>query len=221
MEPSLFIENLIERKKQVVVGIIASIAVGALLIAYFQSGPNATTYASAQDSFIKWEATPEDETLYNQMKKGLSLAPALQQKYEAIMVQRFLDSGRLEEALKVAETPLSRVEADIPFHAAYAKNSLIIERGDFQTALENAVALKEHMGILAEQSGAGSLLYAYNLLRIACLQQELDNRPGEKAAWGDLESFLSTRPETQQMLVGCFSDQALNLNDYIQERKKG
>ena len=67
---------------------------------------------------------------------------------------------------------------------------------------------------LKDPAVGGSLLYAQNLLRIAALQQQLKNRPGEMAAWEELENFL--RDGT---LLSHFASQA-DLNQYIAERKK-
>jgi len=72
---------------------------------------------------------------------------------------------------------------------------------------------------LTEKKG-GSLLYVHNLLRIACLQQELKNRPGERAAWEELENFLQTDTQIAHTLLGSFSEKEVNLSQYITERKK-
>lgn len=213
--------NLSERKKQIAVSVISVIAGAAILIAYFQSGPNALKYAEAEGVFAEWFASPEDDALYKSMQEAIRNVPALQKKYEAAIAQKLINTDKLNEALVMANRSLFRVKEEAPFHATYAMTSLLIEQGGFQEALENAVALKEQMGdsFLTEQKG-GSLLYVHNLLRIACLQQELKNRHGERAAWEELEAILLTKSRPVQMLQGSFSEKQVNLSQYIAERKK-
>ncbi len=216
-----WIQNLSERKKQIAVGSASVIAGVAILIGYFQSGPNALTYAAAEAAFSSWDASPQDDQLYQSMQEAIRSVPALQKKYEASIAQKLLNTDKINEALVLANRSLNRVKEDAPFHMTYAETSLLIEQGGFQQALENAVALKEQMGnsFLTEQKG-GSLLYVHNLLRIACLQQQLKNRPGEKAAWEELESFLQTDTRLAHTLLGSFSEKQVNLTQYITERKK-
>ena len=213
--------NLPERKKQIGASVALVIAGAAILIGYFQTGPNAINYAEAEGIFAKWSASPEDETLYVSMQEAMRNVPALKEKYEATIAQKLINSNKLGEALVMANRSLCRVKDEVPYHATYARTSLLIEQGHFQEALEKAVALKETMGnsFLTEYKG-GSLLYVHNLLRIACLQQELKNRPGEKAAWEELEAFLQTESKTAQILLGSFSEKQVNLSQYIAERKK-
>jgi len=155
------------------------------------------------------------------MKEGLYQAPDLSKKYQSTITQKLLIHGKVDEALTMLGSSLSRVEEDVPFHVSYAKNSLSIEQGHMQQALESAVALKEQMGNLARNVAGGALLYTHNLLRIACLQQELKNRPGEKAAWEELERYLEENKETADTVLRNFSENNVNLSQYIAERKKG
>lgn len=221
MDISAWIQNLSAQKKQIAVGSASVIAGVAILIGYFQSGQNPLSYAKAEMAFTQWEASPLDEALYQSMREAIRAVPALEKKYEAAIAQTLLNTERIGEALALASSSLSRVEGEAPFHAAYANTSLLIEQGHFQQALENGVALKERMGpsYLLENKG-GSLLYAHNLLRIACLQQKLKNLPGEKAAWEEVEAFLQTKTPTAHLLLGNFSEKGLNLIQYIAERKK-
>ena len=217
MDIATFLQNVTEQKKRIAIGSAAVIGGVALLIAYFQSGPTPMTYAQAEDSFIKWEASPQDENLYQEMRKAMRSVPILGKKYEAAIAQKLLNTDRLSDALKIAAHSLDRVKDETPFHANYARNSLLIEQGNYQQALENAVTLKENMGAFAKHIGPGSLLYAHNLLRIACLQQELKNRHGERAALEELETFISANKQMSELVIESFSE---NLIQYIAERKR-
>jgi hypothetical protein len=216
-----WIQNLSERKKQIIIGCTSMIAGVGILIGYFQSGPDAMRYASAEAAFAKWDASPQDDQLYQSLKEAIRSVPALQKKYEATIAQNLMVTDRIDEALVMANRALARVKEDVPYHSGFAENSFLIEQGHFQQALENAVALKERMGetFLSEEK-SGGLLYLHNLLRIACLQQELNNRPGEKAAWEELEMFLEKDSLLAQKLRGSFSEKQVDLSQYISERKK-
>ncbi|MES2272916.1 MAG: hypothetical protein V4487_01845 [Chlamydiota bacterium] len=227
IDPSSFLQTLILKKREILIGGSALIAGIAILIVYFQQGPNAATYAAAEGAFAKWESRPQDETLYTEMKSAFAKVPSLEKKYEGAIAQKLLDLDKKVEGLKKAQASLTRVGQSAPFHGAYAETTLLIEQGTYQKALERAVKLKEEMIRsldLARLSGdllvGGSLLYAHNLLRIAILHQELENPPGEKCAWEEFENFLNSAPAVSDLVRASFSEKDLSLKEYIAERKK-
>ena len=199
----------------------------AVLIFYGQIGPSQETYLEAETAFEKWSATPEDADLFKNMQVSLRKVPELGAKYNAVIAQTLLDRSKggagAGEAIELALKSMGQIEHEAPFHAAYASNSLCIEKGEYQEALQQAVMLKEQMGkscdierFKEESMAGGRVLYVYNLIRIACLQQKLSNRSGEKAAWDELDEFL---PNSQSIL-SCFLEKGVALDDYIAERKK-
>ncbi len=222
LEASSWIQTLLLKKKEILIGTVSVLAGISILIVYFQSGPKAAAYAQAQEAFNRWQAAPSDQDLYEKMRDAVRKVPALQKKYEAVIVQKLLDVERTEDALKLAGKSLARVKDEVPYHTAFAAGSLLIEQGSYQEALEKAVRLKEQMSgsFQSDSLAGGALLYAHNLLRIAFLQQELRNRPGEKAAWEELEAFLQPKSAVSDLVLGSFSEKKIDLNSYIAERKK-
>lgn len=197
-----------------------------VLIVYFQTAPGPEAYAAAEEAVSKWKST-EDEVSYAEMRKALKNVPALERKYNSVIAQKLFERNRLSDALALAHQSLKAMEEDAPYHAAYGETTLLIEQGSFQEALERSVGLKERMSRqcnleqkAGEQPAGGSLLFAHNLLRIACLQKELKNRPGEKAAWEELENFLKTKESLTHLVYNNFRDKGLDLAHYITERKK-
>ena len=195
---------------------------------YFASRPDAIAFVQAERTFAKWAASPQDELLFQEMTQALKRVPQLQQKYEPILIQKLIEGGKGAEALKTAHQSLELAKKEIPFHASYAETSLLIEQGLYQTSLERAVALKEEMGkqwdinrFTKEPMIGGALLYAHNLIRVACLHRELKNRPGEKAAWEELERLLHLEENSPlaQQILSSFHDKGVDLSDYILERK--
>lgn len=225
--PSAFVQNLLLRKKEILTGSAAVLAGIAILIGYFQSGPNAAAYAHAERAIAKWEASPQDDVLYREMQEAVRKAPAIEKKYEAAIAQKLIEVEKFDQALEMANRSLLRVKDAAPLHTAYAAASLLIERGAYQEALERAVALKEEIGRMFDVNRlsedwlvGGSLLYAHNLVRIACLHQELKNHPGEKAAWEEFERFLQEGTPLADLVIKSFSEKQLDLTQYIAERKK-
>ncbi len=224
---SLFFQNLLHRKKEIIASAAAFVAGIVFLIVHFQSGPKAMTYARAEEVFAQWEASPDDASLFNDLKEAVRKVPSLRPKYQAVMAQKLLDVKKIDEALEMANQSLIRVKDETPFHSEFAHTTLLIAKGAYQEALEKAVALKEQIGsifdiksLAGEKLIGGSVLYAHNLVRIACLQQELKNRPGEKAAWEELEGFLKEGTPVADAILKSFSEKQLNLTQYIAERKK-
>lgn len=207
-----FIEQLLGDKKRMIIGSF-SVFAGAVLLAYaLRAGPDATAYVNAENAFAKWEAAPENERLYQAMHKAMQQAGGL--KHEPVIAEHLFAAGKIQEGLVIAAKTLERVKEEAPYHSSYGETSLLIEQGNFQRALERAVSLKVQ---LENEKG---LLYAYNLLRIACLQQELKNNAGEKAGLEELESYLQSDARTKEVFLESFSESALDLNQYIAERKR-
>lgn len=221
LDPSRLIEVFYENKQRILVGSGSVIAGVAILIGYSQTGPTPINYAEAEVAFNEWKKSPTDDKLYLSMKEAIRSVPSLEKKYEGTIAQNLLNTDRLNEALVMANRTLNRVKEEVPYHVTYAESSLLIEQGDFQQALENAVALKAQMGqSFGEMDKGGSLLYLHNLLRIACLQQALNNRPGEMVAWEELESVLESNAKVSKIVLGSFSELEVDLTEYIKERKK-
>ncbi len=200
----------------------------AVLIFYFQSGPKAPDFAQAEVLVAKWTSLPDDLSLFQEMSQALKKVPALQQKYEPVIAQKLIEGGRGAEALQIAYHSLNLARDEVPYHAHFAESTLLIEQGEYQKALERSAALKEKMmkecnidAFWGDRLVGGSVLFVHNLLRIACLQQELQNRPGEMAAWEELEGFLKKNEDgpTSHILLSSFQEKGLDLTHYISERK--
>lgn len=207
----------------------ATLAGVVLITAYFQTNVKPEVYAGAETIFAKWEQSPQDEALFQEMKRSLHQLPDLEKKYEPRIVQKLLEVGKSKEAIEFAGFSLKEIDKEAPFHGAFAKITLLIEQGSYQKALELSVSLKEKMmnewdleKFFQDKPVGGGLLYVHNLLRLACLQKELKNSAGEMAAWEELETFLQNHRDSfiVQTFQSNFREKDLNLSDYITERKK-
>lgn len=190
-----------------------------------QSSKDLNRYAVAEEKMSLWLKNPQDDQVFLEMKKALKKVPDLEKKYGAMIAQELFQRNHFQDALGYAEDALKNLSQEAPFHAIFGSTTLLIEKGSFQDALEQAVNLKQIMesegvATTSDSAGSASVLYAHNLLRIACLQKELLNKPGEKAAWDELELFLKDRNHVSKQLLNNFRDHGLDLSHYIQERKK-
>ncbi len=193
-----------------------------ILTAFLKSAPGPEAYSLAEAAVNKWQETG-DTVSYLEMKKALRKVPSLERKYNAVIAQKLFQKDRLADALNLAYSSIQQIEEEAPFHAAYGKTTLLIQQGSYQDALEKSVSLKEKMLKACDfqnQKAIGIYLYVHNLLRIACLQKELKNKPGEKAAWDELERFLGANATLAQTIFSRFRDKGLDLSHYIMERKK-
>lgn len=219
---SFFKERFSLEQRRWLVSGIAFLTGFVVLTVFFKSTPGPESYALAEEAVSKWQANG-DNLSYIQMKKALKKVPTLERKYNAVIAQKLFQKDRLSEALNLAYSSIQQIEEEAPFHAAYGKTTILIEQGSFQDALEKSVGLKEKMQKYCDfqkQNAVGVYLYVHNLLRIACLQKELKNKPGEKAAWDELERFLGSRSSLSQTIFSQFRDKGLDLSHYIIERKK-
>jgi hypothetical protein len=209
------IEQLLFRKKEILTGSVSLLLFAAALIGYLASGPGVDSYLAAENAYTHWLAEPKDQNRYEAMEKAFKKAPALKKKYESAIAQKLLSLGRTQEGLNMAHSVLKRAKAAAPLHVAFATATLLIEQGAYQQALEQTVALKEHM-----PDHRPSVLYAELLIRIAALHQQLENRPGEKAAWDELQAHFKADPVAADVVLGSFSEKQIDLFQYMAERQK-
>lgn len=209
------IELFLFRKKEILIGLAAVMTLAIAIITYTASGPTPAAYIAAEVAYSEWLAEPKDAARYEAMEQAFKKAPALKKKYESAIAQKLLVLGRTEEGLKMAQGVLARAKDLAPLHAAFAAGSLLIEQGDYQQALEQAVALKEKM-----RDQKPFVLYAELLIRIATLHQQMKNQPGEKVAWEELQAHLKTDPLSADSILGSFSEKQVDLMQYMLERQK-
>lgn len=221
MDSTRLIERILEEKKRWLGVFLCIIGGTAVLVGYWQSGPDPLTFAEAEAAFENWQKAEDKEKFYPSMRDALEKVPQIKSKHTGTIAQELLFGGQIDEALVFASEVGKRVKDEVPFHIDYGKTTLLIEKDQLQKALEKAVCLKELMGeeFLQEEKG-GALLYLHNLIRIASLQKSLGNQPGELAAWSEVEEGLRKCKNSAKTLLSYFSEESISLIDYIHERKR-
>lgn len=207
-----------------------AIGVFALLIVYLSSGSSGASVLAAKVAVEEWKQSPTDEKKMQTMQRALKKFPSLERAMEADIAQTLIATGMIETAEPLARHCVDRLKKISPLHADFAETSLMIEKKEYQGALEKAVALKGQMERTMDSRiwtgnriRSGSALYACNLLRIAFLQKQLKNGPGELAAWEEVKGLIELEGESSaaaQLLQANFSQTTYSLSDFISQRER-
>ena len=223
--------------------ILLSVAGGLVLlfVIYQVTGrsqkPSQSDYAAATTLFNDWLSLPNPEKKnFDDLDKIIDRHPELHAKFGGLIAERLLQLHENEPAGKYAEKTLLRLKDSSPHYRQFALSSFAISQGKLKEALSSAIDLKKTMEEdlsfwqkPEEIVKSGSLLFAFNLLRIAILENEAGSSQGELAAWEDFEKhalFASgpipvkmDDPQAYALIFQNFREQGTTLNDFIAYRK--
>ncbi len=187
----------------------------------FQQETEVTSQAK-QEAFLK-------------LSQLIQKQPDLGAKYDARIAQIMIDRNDFEQAKPYAESSLERVSKDkIPSYVDYAQITLLISANQFEEAIKRSIILKEQMLNTIEQWSEGTkersfgeLLFAFNLLRIPLLQQQVGAIVEERRSWEEWKSYMSpgihsfpSAFNTKAFFTAAqlFSDGSVSLDNYIDMR---
>lgn len=203
------------------------------------SGKKKSDYLEIQNAFTAWiSQEAKDPTLLKNLEKPLGRHPELQTKFGTQIAQRLLSLGEVNKANHYAKAALVRSqELKSLYYSRFSKNTLMIAEGKYSEALEEAKQLKRDL----ENDEAfwdrrdkfirsGTILYAYNLVRIASLERQMGSKKGELMAWDDLVRSAGWKdfpansktydPDAYSLLAQNFTQGGVSLLDFIEQRKK-
>lgn len=192
------------------VWVLLGIIIAGLLVYRLLGGSSASTqdFLQAEASYrslVKDHDADKQQQALTTLASILKSAPTLQSKYDGMVAQVLLNRGKVSEAQPYIERTLARTSNDdTPYFADYSNTTLTIGNEAYAEALTQAQALDNQ---LTEENAP--ILKAYNLLRIAMLQQQLGNKPGELQAW---EKFRPYSPYT------ALVEGKVSINQYVQAR---
>lgn len=236
-------EWFIKNRQNILYGFL--IALSAIFLIYKMMGSSVRSteanYIQTTNDFLAFTNpnnanNPQltDEALKN-LESSLKQHPHLGAAYDGSIAQTLINRNQIETALPFANASLERTKsADLPDYADYAQTTLLIEQKNYKEALEKAFALqKSMMNTLKDHPDQphafGDELFAFNLLRIAMLQQQLGDTAGELKTWqywkqyaglnANQQPSIKINPQAfraviQQLAIGAFS-----LPDYIAYRE--
>lgn len=196
-------------------------------------------YLEIQGVYSAWASKgTQDLKLFKNLEKPLSRHPELQAKFGTQIAQRLLSLGDVGRANVYAGAALKRSKnLASAYYSQFTRNTLLISQGKYAEALVGAKSLKEEL----EKDDAfwegrdkfirsGTILYAYNLLRIASLERQVGSVEGELKAWEDLvrnagwqghqANMKTYDPEAYALLEQNFTQGDISLLNFIEQRKK-
>lgn len=143
--------------------------------------------------------------------------PELKPKYEGSLAQTLLVGGEVPQAQSFIEDIFKRTQPDhLKLYQDYTQTSLLISEGRYAEALLQTQQLKSVLDPLNE--GTNSILYVFNLIRLAMLYQQTGQPEQELKTWEELQN------QPQRLEAVLAANQILkigqaSLNEYIEERK--
>ncbi len=213
--------------------ILVAVLIGAgRFLGWFQGGGE-VDFVSADVAYRKWDGGKE--TLAK-LEKILKRHPELHVKYDGAIAQKLLRSSESGLAQGYANAAIKRMGSFSPHYTDFSKASLLIAQGKLEEALASAKQLKIQMendnGFWEKRShivSHGSILYAYNLVRIAALEKAAGSPMGELTAWRELkknagwdlsvESTKTSDAEAYLLVQQNFQLKDVTLRDYIRHRE--
>lgn len=239
------VEWLSQNGKNIVYVLLASIALLIFIYRFTSSRSQESeqSYLQAAQEYTLFLKTSQNNDLsqsrehLKQLTGAMDKHPELHAAYDGTIAQLLINADQTAEALPFAQATLDRTKQDhLPLFADYATTTLLIAQKKHQEALEKSLLLQEHIisalntAITPAIKNAHEGLFAFNLLRIGMLQQELGNHQAELQTWNLWKHYagltkttqptpISINPQvfhtvTRQLAIGT-----LSLLDYMSYRE--
>lgn len=223
---------------------------GIALLALFVIGFRWTTgswfkaesdYYRAESDYVALLTLPTDEKspenmtkILNNLEGMIKKHPELHAKYDEQVAQILIAQGKFQEAVPfVTKNSYATPEDEsLSFYKQFSDATLSLEKDQPKVALRQALELKQKMLDEAVAAHAndiprkfGDALFAYNLLRIATIQEKLGDKEGERSAWQEWKKYSALdsvliNPQVFQQLNNQLLENNLSLTAYIKLREE-
>lgn len=202
------------------------------------SGSGINDYLQTQTDVISLVQLTKEENQENRkaildnLKGNLKKHPELHARYDGIISQTLLIQNMPKEAEQFEMSALNQLQReDLTNFQQFAENSLLISNQKYQEALTASFTLKDNLIKQAEKNtekadslSLGDTLFAFNLLRIAVLQQQVGSVEGEKEAWKEWQKYSIGTPlfskQAFQTVSSLFDEGRVKLENYIKGTEK-
>lgn len=175
-------------------------------------------YTRLQGSVSKGNVEQSQEIL-TKIQYLLGKHPELNAEYDASISQLMIIEGNSAAANTYANKTFQRVKDEpVAQYDEYAKTSLLISEGRYEDAFNKARSLKETL-INEGMQESSSVLYVFNLIRLAILAQQLNKPIEEKQAWADLQQYKGN-VEAVLAVQQLYKEGSTSLSHYANERNK-
>jgi hypothetical protein len=186
-----------------------------------------------QNSVNSKEESKERQAALDLLAALLKKHPEIQAKYDGLIAQSLINIGEVKEATFFADRTLERTKIDnLSFFAEYAKTTLEINHRHENEALKQALNLKQQLLDASAKTTNNqnylTLLYSFNLLRIAILSQQIGDKGHELAAWQEFKtvnantngnSLTLMTKQSFEAVKKVFQEGKTTLADYITIRE--
>lgn len=223
-EENPYIQWVSENGKSLIISLLALIALfiigyrfafGSMMQAetdFFQADQAFQTFAS--DATTP-DAIAAQEDAFKKLEQVIKRHPELHAKYDGPIAQILISRNSFSEALPYAAGAIQRTKAENePYFYSYAQNTILIAEKNYNEALKNSVALKTQI------ANKEPVLFGFNLIRIASLQQQLGSKSEELNAWKEWKQFAASDTKSAQKVINHFKDGDVSITNYIEAREK-
>ena len=188
------------------------------------------SFIKTHDFMTKLEKSKEISETYiyiQELEALLKKYPQLKTIYSDRIAQNLLSKNMAEEALQFYALPKHLDPLYLEFYGNFSDNSITIAQGKYELALKRALELKDNMlgnKLFANQEeNIGNVLFAYNLIRIAHIYQELGDHTAELNSWEELEEYSLWNEKNKSpiytLIKNNFSEGDVSLINYIEFRR--
>lgn len=203
----------------------------------YRSSKNESDYFTAEKEYQKIVKSLQDgeknESLkdsFDKLQSILQSRPDLASKYEGILTQALLIEGDNKDATIHGNNVLTRIKKnDLSHYQNFSEITLLISNQELEKSLQKSLALKEELEKYKENSHDSfsyfEKLYAYNLLRIPFIQNQLKKNEEAFSSWKKIDEYLYASNsenlfflEARNFLENLFSNQNISLKNYIQNQ---
>lgn len=167
------------------------------------------------------------QNAFEKLDAILKRHPELHPKYDGLIAQTFINQHDGAEAQKFGTLAINRtLDENRPFFSDFAQITLLIAQAQYNDALKRSIELKDKM--LESTEKVNSLLFAWNLTRIAFLQQQTEAKEEELKTWQLWKQFAglsgaspSEKIETAGFfqVSNAFQEGSLSLLNYLEMRE--
>lgn len=220
--------------KQTVLYVCIGVTALSLGVSFWISRGEKTSHQffKVEESLVEMgDTVAMDAKAAESLEATLRTYPELAGRVGDILAQHFLTMRQVESAEKYAEAAFQRTSFAKSHYTDFARNSLLIEEKEYSKALEASNRLKDEM----LEDGAwmtddfGGMLFGFNLIRIAFLNQLLGSSDRELEGILEVKKFLGWGLQANERgvmddkigkaLLKHFSDQNVSMIDYFNERE--
>lgn len=172
-----------------------------------QNGTATYDYFVADSLFTKWE---KGEESLSPLENLLMRKNELHAKFDTKIAQHLLSMGQAGTAEAYVQNVQARQESTDSLAAQFSSTSVLIEKGEYEKALESSAQFNEKL-----ESLDLPLLKLCNLVRMGLLESKVGNTKGELAVW---EKVLQN--EHFPVLEQTIHSDGLSYKDYLAARCK-